>query len=366
MTVAAGHERWLRAATESVWGTKDTSPTWILVPFVDYSVALTPDARTADVALGLEQVRQGQHFHGIHRIGGGLRTYAYPVLNSSTPLIETLLDWAMTRTAGALTSYTLEEYNREISNRHLRHLGMLCNSLTLSCSADSPELAVDLDLVGKDEEKITGTDPTIPDPPGDGPFVWLETDLTIDDVAVYLQSFSLAINNNVEVAHCNDRAAQHNRPGRRELSLTIAMPYDAETYTDMLRLGGDLDFAATFTHPVKATTTNAETAGSDVTVECDQVYGFYVNDEVYITDGTSEEWATVDGVSRTNKTLTLDLTESYDADATITKGKFLLDLDAAVLDTVGRRFSLNGIDMQELTFTCAKPAGQADLVYTVE
>ncbi len=77
------------------------------------------------------------------------------------------------------------------------------------------------------------------------------------------------------------------------------------------------------TNDAETTTSNAETAGTDVVIEVASTTGFTVNDKIWIGDGTSEETATISAIN-SGVSITATIANNYDIGADIKRSDLVL------------------------------------------
>ena len=150
-------------------------------------------------------------------------------------------------------SYTIDHYHNA-RNEYLRHLGVMCNQATLSCTSTDPKLKAALDLLGQSETTTpTFTRPTMP---AQASFELSDMTLTIDSVSEpNITGFEIQINNNLDLGGFRNTSRQVRwiDSGVRDITLRFDVRINSDNaidYRNIMR-GRDTNtrFSATFNYP---------------------------------------------------------------------------------------------------------------------
>lgn len=229
----AGWQKHLHLARESVWGTLPAEPDYLYLPYAAYDVTVRPESTQADLFTGLRQRRH--HRVTRTRLAGSLRCplLSYHVHEKS--VAQHLLEWLLSGPQSVQTdSFTAELYEAGTDNK--RHLGLRTASGTISGSADAPGIELLLQLEGKTEEG--GIQPPAVDPSSPTPveFLFHDSTFTLDSVELPLRSFSVRIDNGLQVYHNNSYWPSLITAGLRDVSLEFSFFKSDDTFDLMRRL----------------------------------------------------------------------------------------------------------------------------------
>jgi hypothetical protein len=159
-----GAKSYLTLADETDWGVKPASPTYYYCPVTNYGVRLQTEKRRSKTYCGVRQGRHGQVFRA--SLAGQITAPFFGWIPTGAgvgyPLARKLLDWGFGTPESICPASKLAEWAEGPDTTNKRHLGLRVNQATLSGTADSGEITIALDLLGRSEEQFT-TAQTLPD-----------------------------------------------------------------------------------------------------------------------------------------------------------------------------------------------------------
>lgn len=225
MPEVAGYEEYLFIGAETTFGT--AASTMLYLPVEDYGVRAQTSDITLEEHLGQPDVIDDSPDKIV--VSGPVKGNAYGI---GSVILETIWDWAFTRTSGQIKSLT-GEWGGAIDP--VRHLGLRFQDFSLEAAADSPVVKWSGTLVGRDEIVLVSAS-AVPDPSpysdsttrAGGPMVFQQgaSLFTIDAAVTKLAGFKLKIENHLDSWFTGDLSVGYpkyqmiaqSRPGRRTIS----------------------------------------------------------------------------------------------------------------------------------------------------
>ena len=257
-----GAKSYLTLADESTWGVLPDTPNYYYVPVTAYGVRLTTEKRRSKTFCGVRQGRHGQVFRGMP--AGPLTAPFYGWIPTGAgagyPIARKLIDWGFGTPEVICPASKLAEWAEgpDVSNK--RHLGLRVNQATLSGSADSGEITIALDLLGKSEVQFASAQ-TLPDDQeslveADFADVIFELDLNNDGnyAEVQIAQFQWQFSRGAKARYLSATSsadgrspAQLNASG--DLTETFSFTFDKtdDTWDDIARQLQSTEFAARLT-----------------------------------------------------------------------------------------------------------------------
>lgn len=245
MACIVGTESYLHLNDETNWGQSSvgsgsgTASTPFFIGVVSYGVRTTRLTRMPQVYVGLHQRKRGPQVYG-GDVAGQLVTplYGYIPTGQTLAIARKMLDWAY-------GDYELEEPASKTAQwtegpnlANKRHTGLRVNQATLTGQADSGDLQLSLDLIGKEEMGYpTGT--AIPDDLEklvDMQFT--DCTFTLEGTTVQAQAFTHTLNRNLQPQRLNDFWITGLCGGVRDETLQIVIPKTDATWDVRNRLSG--------------------------------------------------------------------------------------------------------------------------------
>lgn len=236
-----GWQKYLQMEKEVTWGTKPASAD-IYVPYTTFDVSTKVQSQQADLFNGGRQRRHNRIFKATADGSLVLPLWAQHV--SSKSIAQHLIEWAISAPAGIdLDSWSMDRYEAGVDNK--RYLGTRVNSMTLAGDADSGNITLTLALIAKQESggvSVTAAPATAPQPID---FVFSDVDFYLSSEsegesasssseAVSIRSFSLTVNNNLQVYHTDGYWPALVPAGMRTVDFQFSLFNSANTY-DALR-----------------------------------------------------------------------------------------------------------------------------------
>jgi len=227
-----GANSWLRITNESTFGTYNSggTATWLrLVGDTAFNGMPEPQRKELFSADGGNT--PVQNISSRMKVGGKLRTPLYPTQAS------VILGAATTLTSNDLTSYTIDHYD---SFEAVRYLGCKIQGLDLSCSSESDEgiIMLDIDWVMQKFSSVTLAQPAFSVFPTENPYVHKESKggLTIGGSTRTLYNmFKMSLKNK------------------------LAATFDEDTYiSNLTYVGRTFDFSTNFQYTSATDRTNYE------------------------------------------------------------------------------------------------------------
>lgn len=240
MAVYPAWSKYLHIAAESVWGTKDSSPNYLLVPYLSQTMKATRVEVTADHFCGQ---REPMHQESVATtVGGNITTNLFAAQDSNNvSLAQHLVSWATNGpTSHTLDSKTIEVYDADVDNK--RFLGNRVNSMTLSGAPNQP-IQISLDVIGKSVEG--GIQEQTIDPAD--LLVILQSMMFFNtftfeipaSTELQVEAFSLTVQNNLQPKFLNGTTIAHLTAGLRISTLSFTFPKSANTYDALNRAVGE-------------------------------------------------------------------------------------------------------------------------------
>lgn len=236
-----GWQKYLQMRKESVWGT-DPGSGDIYVPYSTFDMTTQVQSSQADLFTGLRQRKHNRVLRATP--AGSLVMPLWAQHVSSKSIAQHLIEWATSAPAAIdLDSWTLYRYEAEVDNK--KWVGSRVNSMTITGDASSGQVTITLALTGKEETggvSVTAVSATAPQPL-DMVFSDVEFFLSSESEgesadssseAVAIRSFSLTINNNLQVYHTNSYWPSIMPAGVRTVDFQFSLFNTANTY-DALR-----------------------------------------------------------------------------------------------------------------------------------
>jgi hypothetical protein len=230
---------------ESTWGEGESSSAGAIlqIPYSSFSPRTVPAVVRPDLFTGL---RQRKHSYIKNATpGGNLTTGLFAWQDSlNVSLAEHLLEWA---TSGD-NSNTLDSKWFELvedGKADKKFHGCRPSALTISGDVGSDFITASLDFSAKEELSLAASeaiDETIEDP---GPMFFEDIVFTLDSVVTQLLSFSIVVNNNLDVSHTNSYFPTLILAGERTVQSQFTIFKNADTYDAYLRNAAPADVAAT-------------------------------------------------------------------------------------------------------------------------
>ena len=232
-------------STESTYGVKPDGTSWVDLPILDFGLAMTAHHfEPEDNVSGWQSPRAVLNRK---EVKGDLSCLLYP------SFVEELFEWALDRDSdGNLHSRTVQHRN-PIEQRQFA--GAMVDTMTIK-GEEKGEVSVQLGLIAKTAEDTTdfSADPTY----------ITDVALKFQDAVIELpdgtelttaEDFEIKVNNNLQIGptYGANQLIAFCRSARQEVTGSVSLPFDADTYVDLMRAGTTSSLEIVLTHPTQNT-----------------------------------------------------------------------------------------------------------------
>jgi hypothetical protein len=254
MAYQRDEESYLFLVDESEWGQFPGSSgsagagTYYFCPVLSYGVKATPLVRTAQRHTGLHQDKH-QSIYGADVAGSiSAHLHGYKPSGVSITLAEKLMTWAFGEPETKEVSSKAAEWADGPNVANVRHTGLRVNQATLVGNAQSGDLVLNMDTIGKEEYGLV-TAQTIPADMEKGvDMQMVDCVFTVDGTATLVQSFQHQLNRNLTPIRLSGSHWIAGCPaGRRDETLSITFPLESRKWLDYRRLATATEIACTIT-----------------------------------------------------------------------------------------------------------------------
>ena len=259
MTCIIGAESYLFMVDEHEWGQfpgqsgSGGAGTAYFVPVLNYGVQLQPLTRMPQPYAGLHQRKRGPQRYG-YNISGQITMplFGYKPAGISVSLAEKMMDWGF----GADEIEAEEPISKsaewaegpDVANR--RHTGLRVNTATVTGSADSGDVQLTLDVIGKEEYSLATANSLPADMEKLVDMQFTDCTFQIGGSTVQASGFTHTVNRNLQPQRLNDPTITALCAGIRDETIQFIIPKTDKTYDDYLRRVGataDVEVTGQFT-----------------------------------------------------------------------------------------------------------------------
>ena len=255
MTCIIGTESYLFMADENEWGQypgasgSGGAGTAYFVPVTSYGVAIQKLSRMPQPYAGLHQRKRGPQHYGYNLSGQiAMPLFGYIPAGLSDSLAEKMLAWGFG--AGEIEAEEPMSKSAEwaegpdVANR--RHTGLRVNTATITGSADSGDVQLTLDVIGK-EEFEPGTANSLPtDMEKLVDMQFTDCSFSIGGSTVLASAFTHTVNRNLNPLRLNDPTITALCAGVRDETMQFVIQKTDATWDRYLRrTGADADVEVT-------------------------------------------------------------------------------------------------------------------------
>lgn len=255
MTCIIGTESYLFAVDENEWGQypgasgSGGAGTNYLVPVLSYGVALQPLTRMPQPYAGLHQRKRGPQRYG-YNIGGQIvmPLFGYKPAGISVSLAEKMLAWGFG--AGELEAEEPASKSFEwaegpnVANK--RHTGLRVNTATLTGQADSGDIQLSLDVIGKEEFSLATATSLPNDMEKLVDMQFTDCTFAVAGSTVSASGFTQTLNRNLQSLRLNAPTITALCAGVRDETMQFIIQKENKTWDDYLRrTGSDADVEVT-------------------------------------------------------------------------------------------------------------------------
>lgn len=259
MTCIIGAESYLFLSDENEWGQFPGSSgsggagTAYFCGVINYGVRLEPLTRMPQPYAGLHQRKRGPQRYG-YNIGGQIVTplYGYKPAGISVSLAEKLLAWGFG--ADELEAEEPASKSAEwaegpnVANK--RHTGLRVNTATLTGQADSGDVQLTLDVIGKEEYSLAAASALPNDMEKLVDMQFTDCTFSIGGSTVLASGFTHTVNRNLQPLRQNDPTITGLCAGVRDETMQFVIQKTDKTWDDYLRRTGsnaDVEVTGQFT-----------------------------------------------------------------------------------------------------------------------
>lgn len=236
MAYQAGWQKHLWFKKETTLGTGVTPD--IRLPFDSYDVKATPEFYASATHVGVRQRRQPQQPARTF-LRGNLSGPLLGLVASSKTVAQHICELAISGPASLTPdSWTIGLYE---VNDQKRHVGMCCNSLTLTGSAGGP-IMFSMAMEGVQETNTSAPSLVATTKHGKA-FMMKDATFSVGGSAVSLRGFTLTITNNLRVEHVNGQWPSIIAQMTREVTWQFELFRDANTWDALRRAATVTDVA---------------------------------------------------------------------------------------------------------------------------
>ncbi|MBK8180880.1 MAG: hypothetical protein IPK67_18705 [Planctomycetes bacterium] len=276
MTSNVGAKRYAILRLEQDWGEYDSGGDDVYIPFWDDGATVRP--KNAWISqLHVTGVRGDTHRAQVGRdVAGTLNVGVWPELARFILDLATQVDGS----TGDLSSFSLTIVDPEVEC--LRYYGLRVNTLGIRVSEGEPTLLLNMDLMGRYAEKLTGGSiPSLPSYPADISYILQHGALMLAPAGSYanrerFSSVEITVENNLKpgrhVRHPTaalDKTISSLRTGTQRVRGTVELEHEDATFTDALLAVSEGSLELLFAHPTGAVLTvgaAGAAAGSNVAI----------------------------------------------------------------------------------------------------
>lgn len=255
MTCIIGAESYLFMVDEVEWGQfpgasgTGGAGTAYFVPVTSYGVQIQPLTRMPQPYAGLHQRKRGPQRYG-YNLGGQIvmPVFGYKPAGISVSLAEKMIGWgfgASELEAEEPTSKSAEwAEGPDVANR--RHNGLRVNTATITGSADSGDVQLTLDVLGKEEYSLAAANALPTDMEKLVDMQFTDCTFSINGSTVQAAGFTHTVNRNLQPQRLNQATITALCAGIRDETMQFMIPKNDKTYDDYLRrTGSDADVEVT-------------------------------------------------------------------------------------------------------------------------
>ncbi len=238
-----GERSHLTLASETTWGVTPGSPVYVHVPVTNYTVTVTRERRNAAAFLGVRERRHGRSLH--HQCAGRLDCplYGWYPSGLSMSLAEYLLGWAFAAPDETELPSKLAEWAEGPNVANVRQNGLRVQAATLSGTAESGTISLELELIGPAEAALASAQTLPANRHRMVDFEFPDVSVTLDESALPIAAFRLRIENSLRPTFLNAATMAHLSAGPRIVSLQLTPIKSADTYSAWQRATTDLEKA---------------------------------------------------------------------------------------------------------------------------
>jgi len=254
MAIQHDNESYLFMEDESEWGQDPgrsgsaAAGTQYFVPVLSYGVQATPLVRAAQRKVGLHQ-NKFMSIYGADVAGPiSMHLHGYKPSGVSITLAEKMLTWAFGDFESKAPASKSAEWADGPDVANVRHTGLRVNTATLVGNADSGDLILNLDCIGKEEFELT-TAQTLPTDMEKGvDMQMVDCTFTVDSETLYVQSFQQQLTRTLQPLRLSGSHWISGLPsGPREETLSLTFPLESRKWLDKRRLSSTTEITATIT-----------------------------------------------------------------------------------------------------------------------
>lgn len=239
--------------TESTWGTKPGSPTYVYCPVDSYGVRFRPQRRNSQPFTGLRQRKHGINYRGMPSGQMVAPLYGYQPPTIGVSLAQYLVDWGFGDDTAVALSSKGAEWAEGPNTANKRHHGLCVNQATLAGDEDSGRIVLTLDLMGVDEDgqDVVTSAQAIPSNMNRlVDFEFQDLAFQLDDGAggslatKGIRSFQWSVNNNLKYDYNGGRRPSVRAAGDRVEQFQCQFIKNSDVYDTFRRTSGDTRFVA--------------------------------------------------------------------------------------------------------------------------
>lgn len=254
MTCIVGAESYLHLTDETNWGQSSvgsgsgTAGTPFFIGAVNYGVRMQRLTRKPNVYVGLHQRKGGSKVYG-GNVSGQLVTplYSYIPTGQTVAIARKLMDWAFLDLELEEPASKTAHWAEGPNTANKRHTGLRVNQATLTGSADSGEIQLSLDLIGK-EEMGYPTATAIPDDLEKlEDMSFTDCTFTLEGSTVQASGFTQTLARNLQPQRLNDFWITSLCGAVRDETIQFVIPKNDATYDVRNRLTTDTEVTGQFT-----------------------------------------------------------------------------------------------------------------------
>lgn len=259
MTCIIGTESYLYMVDENEWGQfpgasgSGGAGTVYMVPVTSYGVQIQPLTRMPQPYVGLHQRKRGPQRYGYNLAGQiVMPLFGYKPAGVSVSLAEKMIAWGFG--AGELEAEEPASKAAEwaegpnVANR--RHVGLRVNTATLTGSADSGDVQLTLDVIGKEEFSLATANALPSDMEKLVDMQFTDCSFSIGGSTVSAAGFTHTVNRNLQPLRLNAPTITALCAGVRDETVQFIIQKTDQTWDDYLRRTGataDVEVAGVFT-----------------------------------------------------------------------------------------------------------------------
>lgn len=275
MTCIIGAESYTFAVDEVEWGQYPGASgtggagTNYFVPVTSYGVRLEPLTRMPQPYCGLHQRKRGPQRYG-YNIAGQIvmPVFGYKPSGISVSLAEKMLAWGF----GASELEAEEPASKSFewaegpNTANKRHTGLRVNTATLTGSADSGDIQLTLDVIGKEEYSLAAAASLPNDMELLADMQFTDCTFTIAGSTVQASGFTHTVNRNLQPLRQNAPTITALCAGVRDETMQFIIQKTDKTWDDYLRrTGSNADVEVTGQFTIQGLHNGTGTGGTNYT-----------------------------------------------------------------------------------------------------